>query len=220
VLFWALCLCMVLGLAWARRRRSLVLVIALAVVPQLLLLLVSLHTSVLVGRYFTIATPALVVLTALGLAGLWQRRRRIALIVAAPTLVLLLLQSLDAMHQLGKPRFDLAVARRSRADPSRLVLLRRPTRAGPLRPAGGRPPFPGNRAHPGGAGGKLPARFGLSTTRREVCRIRWQRALAGSNLPFRWRRWGKFRFPRARRTASRPGPLHSQPDRGSGKLAP
>jgi 4-amino-4-deoxy-L-arabinose transferase-like glycosyltransferase len=111
VLFWALCLCMVLGLAWARRRRSLVLVIALAVVPQLLLLLVSLHTSVLVGRYFTIATPALVVLTALGLAGLWQRRRRIALIVAAPTLVLLLLQSLDAMHQLGKPRFDLAVAR-------------------------------------------------------------------------------------------------------------
>jgi len=111
-----------LGLLWARRRASLAVVLALAFGTQLLLVLVSQHTSLYVVRYFAVATPALTVLAALGLAGLCRRWRAAGLLAGAAALALLFLQSLDAMHQLGKPRFDLAAARLADAGVERLVV--------------------------------------------------------------------------------------------------
>ncbi|HKY94291.1 MAG TPA: hypothetical protein VJL84_03255 [Kiloniellales bacterium] len=119
-LLWALSLCMVLGLFFARRRRSLLVVVALALLPQLLLIAISLHTSLMVGRYFAIATPPLVVLAALGLGGLWRRTPPVAAAFGAAVLALLFLQSLDAMQRSSKPRFDLAVARLREAGIERL----------------------------------------------------------------------------------------------------
>jgi hypothetical protein len=107
----ALCVGLIaLGVAWTRRRSSFALVLALAFLTQALLIAVSQHTSVYSLRYFAVATPALTTLAALGLAALWQRRRVPALLVGTATLALMFLQSLDAMHQLGKPRVDLVVA--------------------------------------------------------------------------------------------------------------
>jgi len=99
------------GVLWARRRAGLALVLALAFGTQLLLIAVSLHTPLYTPRYFAVATPSLALLAACGLAGLWQRRRRLAAIAAPVLFVLLFLQSLDAMHQLDKPRLDRAAAR-------------------------------------------------------------------------------------------------------------
>ena len=101
----------VLGVLWGRRRPSLSLALALAFGTQALLLAVSLHTPLYAPRYFAVATPALALLAALGLAALWQRRRRLALLAGLSLALLLSLQSLDAMQQLGKPRLDRAVAR-------------------------------------------------------------------------------------------------------------
>ena len=117
VLFFLLVL---LGLLWARRRASLALAIALAFGTQALLVAVSQHTSLYATRYFAIAAPALSLFAALGLAGLWQRWPRPALPLGLVFAVLLFLQSLDAMHQLGKPRLDLAVERLRAAGIERL----------------------------------------------------------------------------------------------------
>jgi mannosyltransferase len=111
VLFSGLGLCMVLGLCLARRRASLGLVVSLAVLPPLLLTAISLDTSVLLGRYFAIATPPLVLLAALGLSGLWRRSLPVAAALGFAVLALLFLQSLDTMHRSSKPRIDVATAR-------------------------------------------------------------------------------------------------------------
>jgi len=111
-----------LGLFWARRRASFAIVLALAIGTQVLLVLVSLHTSLYVVRYFAIATPALTLLAAVGVAGLIRRHRRLGLAAGTLTLGLLLLQSFDAMYQYGKPRFDLAVQRLRDAGVERLVV--------------------------------------------------------------------------------------------------
>jgi 4-amino-4-deoxy-L-arabinose transferase-like glycosyltransferase len=113
-------LLVLLGLLWARRRASLALAIALAFGTQALLVAVSQHTSLYAARYFAIAAPALSLFAALGLAGLWQRWPRPALPLGLVFAVLLFLQSLDAMHQLGKPRLDLAVERLRAAGIERL----------------------------------------------------------------------------------------------------
>jgi len=111
-----------LGLLWARRRPSRAIVLGLAVGAPLLLVAASQHTPLYAVRYFALATPALTLLAALGLAGLVQHLRLPGLALAAATVALLVLQSLDAMHQLGKPRIDLAVARLSAAGIERLVV--------------------------------------------------------------------------------------------------
>ncbi|HKY94287.1 MAG TPA: hypothetical protein VJL84_03235, partial [Kiloniellales bacterium] len=100
-----------LGILWGRRRASFTLLLSLAFFTQALLIAISQHTSLYVVRYFGIATPALTVLAALGFAGLWQRSARLAGLVGPTVATLLFLQALDAMHQLNKPRFDLAVNR-------------------------------------------------------------------------------------------------------------
>jgi len=98
------------GVFWARRRTGFALVIALAFGTQLLLIAVSQHTPLYAARYFAVATPALSVLAACGLAGLFLRRPWLAIATGGALFALLFLQSLDAMHQLDKPRFDLAAA--------------------------------------------------------------------------------------------------------------
>jgi hypothetical protein len=87
-----------LGLLWAPRRASLGIVLALAFGSQLLLIAVSQHTSLYAVRYFAIATPALTLLAALGLAELLRRSTALGLAAAAAALGLLFLQSLDAMQ--------------------------------------------------------------------------------------------------------------------------
>jgi 4-amino-4-deoxy-L-arabinose transferase-like glycosyltransferase len=99
-----------LGALWGRRRPSLSLLLALAFGTQLLLFAVSLHTPLYAPRYFAVATPGLTLLAALGLAALWQRWRGAALLAGLGLFLLLTLQSLDAMQQLGKPRLDRAIA--------------------------------------------------------------------------------------------------------------
>jgi hypothetical protein len=111
-----------LGVLWTRRRASFSVVIALAFGTQVLLIAISQHTSLYVVRYFAIATPALTLLAALGAAGLIRRRGAVGLVATAAAVALLLLQSLDAMHQLGKPRFDLAVAGLRAAGVERLIV--------------------------------------------------------------------------------------------------
>jgi hypothetical protein len=109
-LYWSLALVLLLGLWLGRRRRSFSLLIVLAFLPQLILILLSLNTSLLVGRYFAVSTPAMLTLGAVGVAAIWSRRPPLA-IPALAIAALLFLQALDAMHQLSKPRFDLAVDR-------------------------------------------------------------------------------------------------------------
>ncbi|HKY94580.1 MAG TPA: hypothetical protein VJL84_04710, partial [Kiloniellales bacterium] len=111
-----------LGLLWARRRASLTIVVALAFGSQALLIAVSQHTSLYVVRYFAIATPAMTLLAAVGIAGLLRRSMLAGPAAGTAALALLLLQSLDAMHQLGKPRFDRAVAGLREAGIERLIV--------------------------------------------------------------------------------------------------
>lgn len=120
VLAWGLPLSMVVGLLFARRRPSRGVAVALAVLPVLLLIAMSLHTSLLVARYFAIATPPLVALSALGLAGFWGRWPLAGIPFAAAILTLLFLQSLDTMERSSKPRFDLAMAKLREAGVERL----------------------------------------------------------------------------------------------------
>ena len=99
------------GIVWARKRAGFALVLALAFGTQLLLIAVSQHTPPYTPRYFAVATPSLALLAACGLAGLWQRRDLVAVGVASVFFFLLVLQTLDAMNQGDKPRFDRAAER-------------------------------------------------------------------------------------------------------------
>jgi hypothetical protein len=108
------------GVLWARRRAGFAQVLALAFGTQVLLIAVSQHTPLYTARYFAVATPSLALLAACGLAGLWQRRWWLAAATAAPFFALLFLQSLDAMHQLDKPRLDLAASALREAGVERL----------------------------------------------------------------------------------------------------
>jgi len=123
-LYWSLSLVILLGLWLGRRRRSFSLLIALAFLPQMILIALSLNTSLLVGRYFAASTPALLTLGALGVAAVWSRRPPLA-IPALALATLLSLQALDAMHQLSKPRFDLAVERLRAAGVTEVVVVAR-----------------------------------------------------------------------------------------------
>ena len=125
VLYWSFSLCILLGLWLGRRRRSFSLLVLLAFLPQLVLIALSLNTSLLVGRYFAVSTPALMTLAALGVAAVWRRRPRLVALPALGLAALLVLQSLDAMYQLSKPRFDLAVERLHQAGVTEVSVVAR-----------------------------------------------------------------------------------------------
>ena len=122
-LLWVFLLLVLLGVLWTKRRESFRVTIGLAFVAQALLIAVSLNTSLYVVRYFAIATPALTLLAALGASELIRRAKALGLIATLGALALLLPQAMDAMHQYGKPRFDLAVERLRAAGVERLVVI-------------------------------------------------------------------------------------------------
>ncbi len=94
--------------ARGRRGSTTGLAVALALLVPALLLAVSLvSASLLVGRYAAAATPALLLLAAIGLATLWQRHRAVAAAAGGGLLLLLALQGGDALLPLLKPRYDL-----------------------------------------------------------------------------------------------------------------
>lgn len=111
----AILLLALFGLRRAPRRTALVLAVALAAGLPLLLMAISLHTSLLVPRYFSPAAVGVALLAGVGAAALgrhWAGRAAVALV-----LLLAVLQGLDALSgDRGRPRIETVAAWLAEAD--------------------------------------------------------------------------------------------------------